>query len=84
MPLVIDPNPTRLYRLTQTLRRSSLTRRGGPEAASECVACVTLDYQVLALEQAPVPAGEQLKDSVPFVLVSVKCAVSVGDSATIV
>jgi hypothetical protein len=32
---------------------------------------VALAYQVLALEQAPVPAGEQAKLSVPLLLLSV-------------
>jgi hypothetical protein len=43
-----------------------------------------VDYQVLLLEQAPVPAGEQEKLSVPLLLVSVNRAVSVGDSPTTV
>ena len=46
--------------------------------------CLTVVYQVLALEQAPVPAGEQVKLSVPFVLVSTNVAVSVGEMAVMV
>ncbi len=85
MPLVIGSHPTVLYRPTRALGRSSLNapRRPGGRLGRD-VTCELLDYQVLALEQAPVPAGAQLKLSVPLVLVSVKCAVSVGDSATIV
>jgi hypothetical protein len=62
------------------------TRRGGPEAASVTTYRLLdrLDYQVLLLEQAPVPAGEHWKLSVPLALTSVNFAESVGDSPTTV
>jgi hypothetical protein len=84
MPWVIGGYPAWLYPTQHVLRdgfvKCAEAARRPPRVRLDSK---LLAYQVLADEQAPVPAGVQANVSVPLLLASVKFAVSVGETATI-